>query len=282
MDQFCVHFFLPASERGRVRTFSDEVAIDLGSRLANYLGKDNHSLPYVLTFHALEREGSRLPRRNGRDAYPLPLNGANSRSLKVAQRVRSNEDIVTFMGNARAHDTRDYSSYVRDGEAVVNMELEGRVGVVAAVVGEDVEERANQVEVFAGDVRDGEDGADALGDELRGGVNALLAVADEGRYLPRVWALHDLLDLRYGLLQDVGRANVDFGDDDHDRDVQSQSNAQMLFAHTNETIVGCHHEKTVIWRAGKEAKDSGTKILLMTSQVSESDDLGRTLADLLP
>ena len=46
------------------------------------------------------------------------------------------------------------------------MELKRRSRVVAAVVREDVEELAHEVEGFARHVRDLEDGADALADEL--------------------------------------------------------------------------------------------------------------------
>lgn len=59
------------------------------------------------------------------------------------------------------------------------MEFEGGFVVVVAVVGEDVEEGADEVEAFARDVGDLEDGADPLADELGGGLDGLVAVLDE-------------------------------------------------------------------------------------------------------
>ena len=61
------------------------------------------------------------------------------------------------------------------------MELEGSVGIVVAVVGKDVEEGSDEVEGFACDVGDLEDGTDALRDELCGGLDGICAVLDEDR-----------------------------------------------------------------------------------------------------
>ena len=46
------------------------------------------------------------------------------------------------------------------------MKLKGSFGVVMAVMGQDVEERSDQVEALAGDVGDLEDGAYSLAYEL--------------------------------------------------------------------------------------------------------------------
>ena len=70
------------------------------------------------------------------------------------------------MDDAAFHDARDDGADEGDGEGVVDVEFEGSAGVVVAVVREDVEEVADEVEVFAGYVGDLEDGADAAGDEL--------------------------------------------------------------------------------------------------------------------
>jgi len=53
-----------------------------------------------------------------------------------------------------------------------------------------------------------------------GCVDALLAVLDEDWNLPRSWRLENLGELGDGLLQNLRWANVDFGDDNHDWDVQ--------------------------------------------------------------
>lgn len=61
-----------------------------------------------------------------------------------------------------------------------------------------------------------------------GCVDAFLTVLDEYRNLARSWRLEDLGELSDSLLQNLRWANVDFSDYDHDWDVQSQSNTEML------------------------------------------------------
>lgn len=73
-------------------------------------------------------------------------------------------------------------------------------------------------------------------------VYALLLVLDEDGYLSSARGLEDLRELSYGLLQNLGRTNIDLGDDNHDRDIKRQSYTEMLLAHTNQTVVGCNHE----------------------------------------
>lgn len=67
----------------------------------------------------------------------------------------------------------------RHGEGVIDVEFEGGFVVVVAVVRQDVEEGSDEVEAFAGDVGDLEDGAYALAHELGGGLDCLVAVFDE-------------------------------------------------------------------------------------------------------
>ena len=100
------------------------------------------------------------------------------------------------------------------------MKLERRVRVVVSVVRQDVQEGAHQVEALARDVGHLEDGADALGDELRGRVDRVLAVLDEDGDLARAGGLEDAGELGDGLLEDLRGEDVDFGDDDHDGDVE--------------------------------------------------------------
>ena len=65
------------------------------------------------------------------------------------------------------------------------MKLEGGFGVVVAMVGKNIEECADQVERFAGNIGDLEDGADALGDELCGCLDSVSPVLDKDWDLPR-------------------------------------------------------------------------------------------------
>ena len=95
------------------------------------------------------------------------------------------------MNDAGFDDAGDDCTDEGDGEGVVNVIFEGGVGVVVAVVGEDVEERADEVEGFAGDVGDLEDGANTLGDKLRGGLDGVSAVFDEDRDFARARGFED-------------------------------------------------------------------------------------------
>jgi len=58
-----------------------------------------------------------------------------------------------------------------------------------------------------------------------GSVDAFLAVLDKYRNLASAGGFEDFRELSYGLLQDLGRADVDFGDDYHDRDVEGEGDA---------------------------------------------------------
>ena len=98
---------------------------------------------------------------------------------ELAQAVGPDEDCVARVDDPGFDDAGDDSANEGDGEGVVDVEFERSVSVVVAVVREYVEEGADKVKGFAGDVGDLEDGADALGDELRSGLDSVGAVFDE-------------------------------------------------------------------------------------------------------
>lgn len=269
---------------GEDEDLGDELAVDAGrgNRGVGGAGEDDHALADLLALDALEGERGRLAGAGGGDADALALDAADGRGVELAEGVGADEDLVAGVGDAGADDARDDGAGEGHGEGVVDVELEGGVGVVAAVVGEYVEERADEVEVLARHVGHHEDGADALADELRGRVDALLAVADEGGYLAGAGRLHDLGDLRHRLGQDVGRADVDLGHHHHDGHVERQRDAQVLLGHAHQAVVGRHHEEAVVRAAREEAKDGGAEVFFVPGQVAEGDDLCRPLADFLP
>lgn len=78
------------------------------------------------------------------------------------------------------------------------------------------------------------------------------------------------------------RADINLGNDDHDGDVESHGNAEVLLAHADKAVVGCHHEETVVWAAGEHAEDGGTEVALMAREIGEGDDLGTAPANFLP
>lgn len=126
------------------------------------------------------------------------------------------------------------------------------------MVRQNIQKRAYKVEIMARDVRDLENGAYSPGDELCSSVDALLSVLNENWDFPRALGFQYLGKLRYCLLQNLGRADIDFSDDDHDGYVESQGNTEMLFRHADEAVIGSNHEKAIVGLAGEETKDSGT------------------------
>lgn len=59
-------------------------------------------------------------------------------------------------------------------------------------------------------------------------IYALLATLDEDWDFSRSRRLEDFGQLSNGLLEDVRRANIDFGDYHHDWNVERKSNSEML------------------------------------------------------
>src|ERR1700712_4446515 len=115
-----------------------------------------------------------------------------------------------------------YSSNERHRECVVDVELERRINFVLAVVWQDVQELAYEIQGLASNVRDLEYRTDALADELSSSVYTIFTVLDEDRNLARAWGLEDFGELGKRLLQNLRRTDVNLGDDNHNRNVQRQ------------------------------------------------------------
>lgn len=118
-----------------------------------------------------------MPGAAGGDGNAFALDGADGCRGEGAERVGANEDGVAGVDDSLGccellnlvlrgiwsqqgrrklltvlDDSRYDGAHEGDGKGVVDMELEGRVGVVVAVVGEDVKKLAHEVEALAGDV----------------------------------------------------------------------------------------------------------------------------------
>lgn len=186
------------------------------------------------------------------------------------------------MRHTGPHDPRDDRTRKGNRECVINMELKRGIRVIPSMMGEDVQERPHKVERLARDVGHEKDRTYPLTDKLRSRINALLTRTYKRRHLPRAGALHYFRNLRQRLLEDVGRANVNLGDDDHDRDVEREGDAQVLLAHAHETVVGCDHEEAVVGAAGEEAEDGCAEVLFVAGQVGEGYYLGAASADFFP
>ena len=114
------------------------------------------------------------------------------------------------------------------------------------MVGQDIQECPDQVEVFSCNIGNKEYWTYSLTDELGSCVNTFLARLDESWDLAGSRTLHNLGDLCQSLLQDVRWADVNLGDDNHDRYIESQGDTQMLLAHADKAVVRCDHEEAVI------------------------------------
>lgn len=141
-------------------------------------------------------------------------------------------------------------------------------------MGEDVQKRPHQVETLSGDIRNLKDRAYPSGDELSCSIDALLAVLDEDGNFASSWRLENFGQLRDGLVEDVGRTNVDFGYHDHDRHIESKRDPEVFLGHANQTIICGNHEEAVIGFAAEEAEDGGSQIALVAGEVGEADDFG--------
>jgi len=93
-----------------------------------------------------------LPGRAGWDGYAFSLDRPHGGRLEDAQRVWTDLDGVASVDDTRFHDAGDDCADEGDGEGVVDVELEWGVGVVVAMMGEDVKEFTDEVEAFASDV----------------------------------------------------------------------------------------------------------------------------------
>ena len=110
------------------------------------------------------------------------------------------------------------------------MELERGLGVVVSVMRQNVEESTDKVQTFASDVRNLKDRADTLRDELTSSLDGFLPVLDKDRDLSGTRRFEDAGELGDSLLQDLGRADVNFGDDYHDWDVECERDPKMFSA----------------------------------------------------
>jgi len=270
---------------GQDEDLCDEVAVHLrrgGGGRAVELGQHDHAFADFFAADTFQGERGALAGAAHGYGDAFALNGADVGGLELAERVGPDQHRVAGVDDAGLDNAGDDGADEGDGEGVVDVEFEGCLGIVVAVVREDVEEGTHEVEAFAGHVGDLEDGADALGDELSGGRNGLLAVLDQNGDFACPGGFQDAGYLGDGLFEDVGRADVDFGNDDHDGDVKGQSDAEVFFGHADQAVVGGDHEEAVVGRGGEEAEDGGAEVALVAGEVGEGDYFSRARADFGP
>lgn len=121
---------------------SDELAVHR-RRLVLVLKQHDHALPDVLAADLLQRERRGLSRTARRDGDAFALYRSDGRRCELPQTVRADDDVVACVDDAGLDDAADDGADEGDGESVVDVEFEGGVDVVFAVVRDDVEEGAD-------------------------------------------------------------------------------------------------------------------------------------------
>lgn len=154
------------------------------------------------------------------------------------------------------------------------MEFERRSGVVIPMVRQHIQKDPHQIQVLTRDIADLKNRANPLTHKLARRAHTLLSILDEDGYLFGSRGFQDLGELGDGLFEDLGRADVDFGNDDHDRDVEGKGDAEVFFGHADEAIVGSNHQEGVVGFGAKETEDGGAEVAFVAGEVGEGDYLG--------
>ena len=103
------------------------------------------------------------------------------------------------MDDPAPHHPRHDSAHEGDRKGVIDVKLELGFGVIMAVVRQDVQEGADEIQRLAGNIRNLEDGAYSLGDELSCGLDGLPTILDEDGDFASTRRLQDTSELRDGL-----------------------------------------------------------------------------------
>lgn len=157
------------NDMSQVHTLGNELSIDLGRLIC--FRQDHHPFPDIFASDPLEGKRGRLTGGTDCHWYSFPLYRTDVRRRKLAKRIRANQDIVTCMYcsctlscqnqtmaifvssppttlHHTGHDCPDEG----DGECIVDMKLERRLGIIISMVREDIEEDPDQIQAFASDV----------------------------------------------------------------------------------------------------------------------------------
>jgi len=126
------------------------------------------------------------------------------------------------MDDSAFDDARDNCSDKRNGESVVDVEFEWSFCIIMSVMWKDIQKASDEIERFSCDIGDLENWTNPLTDELSRGVDTLFLVLDEDWDFPSARGFQNSGDLLDSLFQDLGRTDIDFGDDDHDWNIKSQ------------------------------------------------------------
>lgn len=168
--------------------------------------------------------------------------------------VWSHEDLHSGMCLSCFDESTDDDTYSRNSEVLLYVELEWIVGrhvcLIDFVAIGDFGDESNELwESYASDAGDGEDRHDVVGLHLGCPLVDLLIrgmlVEHDGRPFHN-GALDDGLEIVHGLVVHVLRRYVLLGHDDHERDLQEQTDTQMFSGHLGHSHVGAHDDHRIV------------------------------------
>ena len=128
------------------------------------------------------------------------------------------------MNYARLDNARDDGTHEGNGEGVIDMEFEGPLRIIVVMLWENVEEGPNQIEGLACHVGHLEYRTYSLRYELAGGLNRLCTVLYENWNFAGTGRFQNPGQLSNGFLENLRRADINFGDYNHHRHIQGHGN----------------------------------------------------------
>lgn len=140
------HGLILRFDSGSVREneyFSNKFAVDLwlGRNVAFrgiWFMEDDHSLPDVFAANVTKGERARLSSTAARNGDAFAFDRADFRRRELTKAIGTYKNGVTGMNNAAFDDAGNHGANKRNREGIVDMEFKGCIGVVVAVMGEDV------------------------------------------------------------------------------------------------------------------------------------------------
>ena len=169
---------------------SDELTIDFRGRVFDFREHD-HAFADFFPSDAFQGERGGLSGGADGDGDAFAFDAADGGCGELPKGVWADKDCVSGMDDSGFYDAGDDCADKGDGEGVIDVEFKGSGGIVVAVMGEHVEKHSHQIKGLAGNIADLENGADALGDELRGGDDGFVAVIDKHWDFARPRGLQD-------------------------------------------------------------------------------------------
>ena len=129
---------------GQDQDLCNKLAVDFWRRVE--FGEDDHALADLLPSHTLESEGGRLSGLADGNGDALSLYRPDASCRELTYRVRTYEHGVASVDNTAPHHPGNDSADEGDRKGVIDMEFELGFRIIMAVVRQDIQEGADEVE----------------------------------------------------------------------------------------------------------------------------------------